>query len=916
MPLTALQIASAFLDFLSAGQSLAFVWKRRLGKVWLLVFLALLIKGAVSIGMTVTEPAPSLASLPGSQFSVAELFVSLLMACGFVLTGQWFRVKERLEGRFRLISEVDRSLVGVLEEERILSTVCEVLSRQEGYRLTWIGVGEPDGSIRVEHSAGDATALLGEVAFRWDDTPDGDTPPGVSLRTGETRVLRAGESVAKAFGEGCRRIGLRSCASTRVDQHGFPHKVLTVHAGTAGAFDTLETGALEAMAHRVGAAIQSARRHEVFVNAKTSYDELLRHQRDGVLLVREGKVVRANPAIAAMLGHASPGLLFDADPASILAAPGASAGLRDALRAPFPHGPSGEWEAPVVRRDGSTFSAEIAIAWVSRENRKESFVPERRGPLGMVLVRDVTQKVRTLHDLRKERDFSNQILDISGALVLKLGTGGEVQLFNRQCEEVTGVTAVEALGRTMPDLLIVEEARDLHRAAIADVVAGKFPAPLETRVAAARGELRTIAWHHAPLRDDAGNIVSVVVTGIDVTERRLLERQIIEMQKMEAVGTLAGGIAHDFNNILTGILGNLDLAQRRVGESSPVSAPIGECIRAAERAAQLIRQLLDFSRRSPSERRAVNLGKVVREVVALFSQTIDRRIEITSSIDDALFHAYVDPNQVHQVLMNLCVNARDAIMESLDAAEKSGTHPLTGYWIYIRAENAVVDDDYCRLFPYARKGRYIRLSIGDNGAGMDDTTQRRVFEPFYTTKKMGRGTGLGLSTVYGIVKQHNGWINLESMPGKGTTFCAYFPEAVGAREEEGARQEPERPARGKETVLFVDDEDLIRDLGRQVLETNGYTVHLAEDGKRAIELYAERRGEIDLVILDLTMPVRSGMEVFRAIRAINPRAKVILSSGNTPSEPVEGAVFLAKPYRADNLTRMVRSVLDAPVPSH
>jgi CheY-like chemotaxis protein len=195
---------------------------------------------------------------------------------------------------------------------------------------------------------------------------------------------------------------------------------------------------------------------------------------------------------------------------------------------------------------------------------------------------------------------------------------------------------------------------------------------------------------------------------------------------------------------------------------------------------------------------------------------------------------------------------------------------------------------------------------------MDEATQRRVFEPFFTTKKMGRGTGLGLSTVYGIVKQHDGWINLESMPGKGTTFCAFFPEAVGAREEMALPLEPARPARGKETVLFVDDEELIRDLGRQVLERNGYTVLLAEDGRRAIDLYAAHRGAVDLVILDQTMPYRSGMEVFRAIREMNPRVKVILSSGYTPGEPVEGAVFLPKPYRADALTQLVRSVLDAP----
>ncbi|MBE0556197.1 MAG: response regulator, partial [Proteobacteria bacterium] len=297
--------------------------------------------------------------------------------------------------------------------------------------------------------------------------------------------------------------------------------------------------------------------------------------------------------------------------------------------------------------------------------------------------------------------------------------------------------------------------------------------------------------------------------------------------------------------------------------------------------------------------------------VMLFSQTIDRRIEITSSIEDGLPLALVDPNQVHQVLMNLCVNARDAILESLDANDAKGARPLTGYWIYVRAENVLVDDEYCRLFPYARKGRFIRLSIGDNGAGMDDALQRRIFEPFFTTKKMGRGTGLGLSTVYGIVKQHNGWINLDSHPGKGTTFCAYFPEAEGAVEEAPPKEDASRPMEGKETVLFADDEGLIRDLGRMVLESFGYTVLLAADGQEAIVRYAENRDRIHLVILDMTMPQRSGLEAMREIRAIDPAAKIILSSGHTIAEDTGNAAFLPKPYRADVLARMVRNVLDA-----
>ncbi len=915
MPLVALYIGSAFFQFIAAWQSMIFVLTRRLGKVWLLVFLALALEGSLSLWGAFSLSGTERIAVLAHPFPVAEVFVSLLFASGFLLTEQWFRFKERLEARFDLIAEVDRSLVGVLDEGKIYSRVCGILSRRSGYRLAWVGVAEPDGTIRVEHSAGDASAFLAEAPQRWDDTPEGQAPPGVALRNGGTSVMKKGTGGPAAWKKHCVRYGLRSCAAARIDPQGFPHMVLSVCAAAPSAFDAVEAGAIAALATRLGSAIQSARRHGIFVNAKASYDELLRHQRDGVLLVREGKVVRANPAAADLLGYASPEQLNDADPASILADPESVPRLGEALRGLQEEGERSAWEAPLLRRDGFVFTGEIHVTWVPRENRKETFVPQRSGPLGMVLLRDVTQRVQALHDLRKERDFSTRILDIAGALVLQVGPAGEILLFNRQCEEITGIPAVDALGKKMHELLIAEPARELHRAAIEGVIAGQAPPPLETQIATGKEERRTIAWDHAPLRDASGRTVSVIVTGIDVTERRMLEKQIIEMQKMEAVGTLAGGIAHDFNNILTGILGNLDIARRYIPAESQAAIPIIESIRASERAAQLVRQLLDFSRRSPLERRAVNLSNVVREVVALFSQTIDRRIEITSSIAEDLLPAYVDHNQVHQVLMNLCVNARDAILERMEAADASGNRPITGYWIYIRAENANVDDEYCRIFPYARKGRYIRLSIGDNGAGMDEATQRRVFEPFFTTKKMGRGTGLGLSTVYGIVKQHNGWINLESRPGKGTTFCAYFPETTGGETKLQAATDPMGPVSGKETVLFVDDEELIRELGRQVLEAHGYTVHLAEDGQRAIEMYSTGKDAFDLVILDLTMPQRSGMEVLRAIRRLNPDAKVILSSGNMPSEPVDGTMFLPKPYRAETLARTVRSALDFGMPA-
>ncbi|NNG46911.1 MAG: hypothetical protein HKM86_07340, partial [Deltaproteobacteria bacterium] len=322
-----------------------------------------------------------------------------------------------------------------------------------------------------------------------------------------------------------------------------------------------------------------------------------------------------------------------------------------------------------------------------------------------------------------------------------------------------------------------------------------------------------VVWNYEKIPGPDGESSSILLAGIDVTERRRLERAIIGMQKMEAVGTLAGGVAHDFNNILTGILGNLDLTRKSLPSGSAAAKTIEESIHASERAARLIQQLLEFSRRTPLERRATDMRKVASEAVNLLSQTIDKRIGVEVSAEDDLWLAKVDSGQVHQVLMNLCVNARDAILEKLEG----GLGGPGEAEIRVRAGNATIEEEYCRRYPFARPGKYVVLSIGDNGVGMDEATKRRVFEPFFTTKSLGRGTGLGLSTVYGIVKQHEGWITLDSEPGTGTTFRCYFPRSTDIEEEMVAVPETRSPLSGKETILLVDDEEMILDLGRQIL---------------------------------------------------------------------------------------------------
>jgi PAS domain S-box-containing protein len=907
----AVLVGSVFFQFLAAFLSFRFVYTGRLGRPWLLVSLGLLTLGGLrlyALAGNLSDPGNGLFDPTVETFS---LLVSFLLASGFALTERWFLLKERLEGRFRLISEVDQSLIGVLDENRILSVVCEVLSRRKGYRVAWIAAGEPDGSVRVVRHAGEGEALLTSSGIRWDDTPEGRGPTGRALRTGEACVVnRVREDPRMAPWEKILAgSGIRSAASVRIEPDGQQPMALTIYADARSAFDRLEMEAVSALAHRVGAAVQSARRYEFFVCAKGAYDDLLRTQRDGVILVRGEKVVRVNPAAAAMLGYLEGEELVGLDPAAILKDPQGKPEIARAIRCGDEEGGRFEWEAEILRKDGSSFGGEIAATWLPREYKKATYFPRLTGPLGMILLRDITQRKQFLEDLRRERDFSTKILDIAGVLVAQLGAGGEVLLVNRQFEEMTGYSGGEVVGREMAGLLISGQARGSYLRAFAGVLKGDVPPNLEFPLVSRTGEERLVAWNHAALRDSAGRVTSVIATGTDVTESRRLERQIIEMQKMEAVGTLAGGVAHDFNNILTGILGNLDLACKVIPSGSPAVLPVQETIKASERAAHMVRQLLDFSRRSPSERRAIDLGKLAREVADLFAQTIDRRIEVETCSSGDLWLAAADPNQMHQVMMNLCVNARDAIMECLEGSARVEA-PRGGYKIRVVTGNAAIGLEYCRLYPYARPGEFVVLSISDNGSGMDEATQRRIFEPFFTTKRLGRGTGLGLSTVYGIMKQHEGWITLESQAGKGTTFHAYLPRAAEQGEEKPPPPETARERTGKETILLVDDEELIRNFAQQILEIHGYSVVTAVDGQEAVEIYMRQRNRFDLVILDLTMPHLSGSEVLTRIRNLNPHAKVILSSGYPSGETYRASAFLPKPYRADTLTRVVREVLD------
>jgi PAS domain S-box-containing protein len=415
------------------------------------------------------------------------------------------------------------------------------------------------------------------------------------------------------------------------------------------------------------------------------------------------------------------------------------------------------------------------------------------------------------------------------------------------------------------------------------------------------GKMRTVRIVKTPVRDEAGRITGVLGIFWDVSEQRTLEAQLRQAQKMEAVGQLAGGVAHDFNNLLTAILGNIALT---LGALPPNDAS-RELLLAAEsaalRASELTNRLLGFSRQTILRPQPTNLNTCVEETVRLLRSTIDPRITLEKQSAPDLWTVQADAGQMNQVLMNLCLNARDAMPQ--------------GGRLLLTTENTTLGALETRHRLDARPGDYVRLSVQDTGCGILPEIRSRIFDPFFTTKGPGKGTGLGLAMVFGIIKQHQGWIDCYSEIDKGTRFTVYLPRNNKPASSVIPTPLANVPVGGKETVLLADDESMIRLLGRTILQRFGYEVLLAEDGHEAVAIYEREKDRVGLVILDLTMPQLSGHDAFRRLLEINPKVRVLFASGYSAEhvsqvehERIFG--FIGKPYRPDELAQRVRLALD------
>ncbi len=797
----------------------------------------------------------------------------------------------------RTVSEIDEMIVRIESQERLFAETCRILVERARFRMAWIGLADQEAQ-RVQPVAwsGIEDGYVRTLSVRLDESPEGRGPAGTAMRTGSHVAVEdtATDPSVEPWREEQLARGYRSLGAFPFRRRGELVGCIAVYAGEPGAVGPDEVGILRDLALDIGFALDAfADRAE-----RAAAEEGLRSQNEALQAI-----IQQIPIMIAFQDASGRPYLFNREFERAL---GWSVGdalgedflvdvVADATELPRARAliaaADGQWGFFRVRtREGKVLDAVFACVRLADGTR-------------ISLGQDVTH----LRSSDERIAALSRAVDDSPVSIVMTDREGRIEYVNRKFTEVTGYAPEECIGQN-PRLL---KSGETPRGVYAEM----------WRTIASGGEWRgeicnrrkdgTLFWERASISavtNDEGTIMHFVALKEDITEQRRSEAalrqsqlQLLQSTKMEAVGRLAGGVAHDFNNLLGVIVGYSDLLLRGLGDDEPRRSKVEQIAKAAARAADLTRQLLAFSRKQVLEPKVLSLESVVGETEKMLRRLIGEDIEFVVVPHGSVGRIQADPGQIEQVLVNLAVNARDAMPD--------------GGTLSIEMANVDVDELYASSHEPFVPGRYVRITVSDTGVGMDKDTQTHIFEPFFTTKEKGKGTGLGLATVYGIVKQSGGFIWVYSEPGLGSSFKIYLPRVEADEEVEERPTGASVPRGTGEVILLVEDDPSLRDLVYELLEGGGYTVLAAADGSEALRIASQRERQVDLLLTDVIMPGMSGRVVADRLRERWPDLRVLFMSGYS-DEAISrkgildpGFRYIQKPFNETTLAEAVRGAV-------
>jgi PAS domain S-box-containing protein len=820
----------------------------------------------------------------------------------------------RLNRELHAISECNQTLLRATDEQTLISDICRIVCEEAGYRMAWVGYAQDDDakSVRPAARSGFEDGYLEGADIHWSESHErGRGPIGTAIRSGKTCYVQdfTADASLAPWREDALKRGYRSIIALPLKgENGKTFGTLTIYSSEPNAFSPEEIRMLEELAADLafGIAVIRARIERQQAERMLALRSFaLNTVQEAVFLIDEqGRFRDVNEECCRILGCSRGQLLESSVSAFDLAMP---ADRWSEHWADLKAHRSLTFERVLRSSEGRLRTIEINANYFEYDGNAYN----------LALARDITARKEAEDQLRNSRQRLALLIEQSPLGFLGWDSDFRLTEWNPAAERVFGYKREEVLGREIA-FLVPDSVRERLYERVREIQRDKVAIRGTNENLTKDGRVILCDWSNAPLIDSQGHVIGAIALCEDVTVHRKLEEQLRQAQKMEAIGQLAGGVAHDFNNILAIINGYSEILLRERELEEAQRASVEEIIAAEQRGAALTRQLLAFSRKMLLQPRVLNLNSIVEGFEKMLRRLIGEEIEVRAVLDPNLSAVNADPNQMEQVLLNFCINARDAMPNggriTIETANVDVNEATAAQHLFLIRDGHLTCP-ICR--EELQPGCYVKLSVSDTGIGMNQETMLHIFEPFFTTKGPEHGTGLGLATVYGIVKQSGGHVLVDSVPGQGATFSVYIP--IATRQALSPEQEPmpQEITRGSETILLVEDNASLRTAIRRLIESDGYIVLEAEDGERAIQVADQYEGSIALLLTDVSLPKMRGPALAEVLLQQRSTMKVLFMSGygvDAVSEPSQvlhaGAGFIQKPFDVEELFRKLREILD------